>query len=774
MAIKNITNMEDLQKYVESYLESNPGYFEEKEKEHIDVGIYYKNKLDNAKAAAIDKQKTEMLGMLENIYTTLTDRVQFYEDGADAYFKSDIIMRVMMAGIQSGKITCTDALVSNVVSTYTEAQKFYIGQTEDLLATHMVLDTVINGKQPEVEDYDAIIARYKLQNLITCNKLIAKADQCLAEYPDIAIADKYAGITEKSACLTFDNSMLSAKGIDFGNFREKLASGACDKWVSMAFDNVVNSIYTVHELKELKDRNIDPLDGIFLNGRPIDEAIESSPLYDPNVPLEQQRLRCATERILSGNCKVNIARYELNGTSVKLNENVADVEVVPLIKEKFSLIRAIKRFFGFERSTEKNIERISLSNLQNEEVSHNIAMELKEKNLAIKNSKRNFMNGIHNLRADAIESNLGEGKSLSDIGQYWDPERGTNVALLPTLAGPRSISSVAAAYMITCGLTPEQVLNNDPDLVGRKKQMGKEFLDAIAILDKDQYISTKFPDTQMSEAEKNTAYKQYIGTRTNEIADFYATSLMPALSIVGKNIDTFDVNNFDALTDNYDKIKLLSLMAVDIFQSSTTLSMQCSDTAIKQKFEKGVDIAFNAQCIHCIAEHAENVERLSGAANVDGDGIPNAEDEFTGIAASRLVATRAMDCIKANGEGFAIANNSIHAQTLVQLAPTVSHLKSVFVNAIAVCGPQDKAKLLTGCAMIGMGKAPVPAELEGNLNNRINKNLKSIGFEPAMPAFTEDCSERKIAAKIIENSSQANRYTVNKVERRLAERGIRL
>ena len=147
------------------------------------------------------------------------------------------------------------------------------------------------------------------------------------------------------------------------------------EWGEGSFDKMMEQMYRADEMKALGKADIDPCTAVYINGRSVldlptgntktidgVEVIETYRMkFDESKPtlLDYARLKCEIcAAALDGN-SIDICKYVRSETdnSYALSQPVAvKVNAEEMKKEPVSLWRKILRFFGIEKSIDKQIE----------------------------------------------------------------------------------------------------------------------------------------------------------------------------------------------------------------------------------------------------------------------------------------------------------------------------------------------------------------------------------------------------------------------------------
>lgn len=195
---------------------------------------------------------------------------------------------------------------------------------------------------------------------------------------------------------------------------------------------------------------------------------------------------------LEGKGKVDICPYVKAGDEYQLSAPIP-MEVKVNLKEEIPVWKRALHFLGIKAETKKEkAERVSLKELNEEERLGSVREQLagiqkRERNrqmalAAVNKYSDNFSKdnqtyfGFLGDSADAVQTGIR--KALYN-------EKGDR--LLATMERSSSRINFVRLYAMSKGMTMEQVLSDDPALLDRKREIGREMVNMFSIADESKY-----------------------------------------------------------------------------------------------------------------------------------------------------------------------------------------------------------------------------------------------------------------------------------------------
>lgn len=202
-------------------------------------------------------------------------------------------------------------------------------------------------------------------------------------------------LSPESVDLVLESNFI-LKDLTAESFIDKAAnhtlSYAETEWGEGSFNRMMELMYRADEMKALADADIDPCTAVYINGRSVldlptgssrnidgVEVIETYRMkFDESEPtvLDYAKLKCEICAAALQGDEIDICKYIKSGAdNYTLSEPIAvKVNAEEMKKEPVSLWRKILRFFGIEKSIDKQIQ------LSNESVEREtVHQQIKEK-----------------------------------------------------------------------------------------------------------------------------------------------------------------------------------------------------------------------------------------------------------------------------------------------------------------------------------------------------------------------------------------------------------
>ena len=184
-------------------------------------------------------------------------------------------------------------------------------------------------------------------------------------------------LSPESVDLVLESNFI-LKDLTAESFIDKAAnhtlSYAETEWGEGSFNRMMELMYRADEMKALADADIDPCTAVYINGRSVldlptgssrnidgVEVIETYRMkFDESEPtvLDYAKLKCEICAAALQGDEIDICKYIKSGAdNYTLSEPIAvKVNAEEMKKEPVSLWRRILRFFGIEKSIDKQIQ----------------------------------------------------------------------------------------------------------------------------------------------------------------------------------------------------------------------------------------------------------------------------------------------------------------------------------------------------------------------------------------------------------------------------------
>lgn len=195
----------------------------------------------------------------------------------------------------------------------------------------------------------------------------------------------------------------------------------------------------------------------------------------------------------------------------------------------------------------------------------------------------------------------------------------TNVYIMATLPRRPSRMSIVRAYALTKGMTPEEVMSDDPALDERKAEIGKEFLRKINVMGEEEYQKFHGADGD---------YKQYVAGKE---AGMFEMAKEIHKSIMDFPYEPLKDMKPETLAAAYGKSMFIRNISQDFFQVFQPLEEnykeEMDDMSIKMRALGGLDY-IDAYCTFLASDSYVRPDTM---------GMTDARDIFVAVAAREAV-----------------------------------------------------------------------------------------------------------------------------------------
>lgn len=403
-------------------------------------------------------------------------------------------------------------------------------------------------------------------------------------------------------------NMYACEGLNMDNYAKRLSDvkdEEAKQWAINAVENMVRGLYTNDGYQKLSANKKNIINSIYIDGKPAGAK---------NPDQSDYGLRCADiiKDVLSGK-KINVRGMEKTDGVFVENDKVASVEVVPNVvcEEKFSLWKAILRFFGIGKTDkQKAEEKISFAQLGNEDAIAKIKEydltdhEFAEKIKPVRDAEMRYSNQIENLD-NYIFGELPSGPTqyFMEASKYYKEYNDKGYAdqplYLKTLGRQGSRMSMFMTYAMSKGMSLDSMLNPSEADKEQLKTYGKEFADIITLPARDKVAKQVYPEYSAEQLQNvirtndkqfRAAYDNAVKAKSNEIIGMYV-NLHKTLSEFGNTLESVDYIDMNAVANVLPSHRFYSLACCDIMQTiDGTPIAQNNDT-----MNKIIDFGFDNQ-----------------------------------------------------------------------------------------------------------------------------------------------------------------------------------
>lgn len=370
------------------------------------------------------------------------------------------------------------------------------------------------------------------------------------------------------------------------------------EWGESNIDYMLRRLYTDDELKGLSRAGIDPAEGIFVDGKPV-ELRHTNRFYNvKNLSmLDSAKKKCEiVSKALSGS-KIDVCKFVPDGKGGYTSGNIVPVKTDLSMKTKRrSFIQWLKDLFSFKPTIKEKIKKaneetrdyqkyavdtelpsIQKKNAVNVQVKNTFVSETKLTNKldreffegAFPEVKKYDINGINNALKEAVTfTNYNGGKSQ-------------------TISGLDRIGSrvnVAVLYGMTKGYSLDEILHsNDVD----RKKLGRDFIEEFETMDYNKFVESKGLEKN-DEARKQ--YNSYLHDKREHVENFCAKAYDQLKNV---EIPRLDPNDHISFARNYNRLGRIGSIAADFaqaFPSLLTDHISPSDKSKAQAFNRSAAV----------------------------------------------------------------------------------------------------------------------------------------------------------------------------------------
>ncbi len=370
-------------------------------------------------------------------------------------------------------------------------------------------------------------------------------------------------VAPQSATMVMEPS--AATDVTADNFLSKIRGAKPDRvareWGVGTFDRMMEGIYAENDRKAIKNQKNGYLPSVFVNGKSLNQWLpqkehESERDY-------QTRAKCAVVAYaLEGKGKVDICPYVKAGDQYQLSGPIP-MKVKVNLTEEIPVWKRALRFLGIKAETKKEkAERVSLKELNEEERLTSVREQLagiqeRERSRQMALTVVNKYNDIFDKDDQAYFGFLGDSTDVinTEIQKALYNEK--QDYLLATMGRGPSRTNFARLYAMSKGMTMEQVLSDDPALLDRKREIGRDMVNTFTIINESEYQKEHGDqaDYQAYLAQKRReAYE--VTKQIHQMVKLLPYEPMPDLSP-------------KSLTDFYARNRFMGYALGDLFQSTS-------------------------------------------------------------------------------------------------------------------------------------------------------------------------------------------------------------
>ncbi len=436
------------------------------------------------------------------------------------------------------------------------------------------------------EKRQALDEHFAVLNYITYGENEAefeKAKDSLGDITEQFSEENLRRVRFKRADMTLN--MYACKNLTMDNYARRL-SNADNKtelaWATEAVENMIKGLYSNEEYQKLSADKENIINSIYIDGKPASFMCQNGTSYEA---------KCAQiiSNVLSGEHKINVVGMkEVNGNFVHTDE-VAPVNVKPQVvcEEKFSLWKAILRFFGIGKTDkQKAEEKISFAQLGNEDAISKIKeynlidREFAEKVSLVRDAEENHARQIVALDDLVFGEQLGNPENyFSEASEYYNKFNGTEHATKEVYVGilnrQHTRTSMFMAYAMGKGMSLDAILNPTQADKQQLKEYGREFINIVTLPKREDIAKQVYPDYTPEQLNKviktddkqfREAYDNAVKAKSSDIIEMYG-ALTNTLIRFQQNIQAVDYTDMQAVAEALPAHQFFSQACCDIMQS---------------------------------------------------------------------------------------------------------------------------------------------------------------------------------------------------------------
>lgn len=609
-----INNFDDFEKFVKAYFDSDRSELDSIGRLQYDFMYSMPQKIEAAKNSLRGNSEMEgTLRMLEEAEELMKQSYEEYAQHVPEYFTATHGMAVLSQSIQKGILDVSISASKQIYDKCAELERAHKKYGVNLVNVYGIINSIIDGKGAQytviddlkkygfydeyttrdhtVEELDGKLMRtagtlrYQLINKIgnaVRNKQHMLSDDQLplvTSHSEFDLMENHQPLklSPEKAVLHLDKLEMNMGALDLNNYSTLLDSNkaVAGEWARQCFANMFNGIYNSSELEQMEQDGIDPLDGVYIDGKPISE------LYG-DVISEERPLKAA-QTILEGDHTLTVCRLERRENGSYVKGEALKGEVRTELEEHISLWHRLLRWLGIEKT---KVSRLTAGDLEAEEAVEKINHRNSNKELSdtIKIFDANVLNADRVFFKANVPADIQNVDSyINNLSMYNDEEGPSYI--VSTMYRSPTRGHLAVLYMLSQGMSLEDALSADPSLDEQKKQLGKQFIDTISVLDPEGFAAEN--GISVDEDGFEDSYTDYCREKKANIIAMYNDKLFPAQRILDGMIPELDINNTQQLIDVYPAIAMCVYGSLDAVQSlSNTAKSFPEDTITQQNINR--------------------------------------------------------------------------------------------------------------------------------------------------------------------------------------------
>lgn len=168
-----------------------------------------------------------------------------------------------------------------------------------------------------------------------------------------------------------------------------------------------------------------------------------------------------------------------------------------------------------------------------------------------------------------------------------------HATLLRTMYRSETRTNLVGLYALSKGMPLEEILSSDPKYDERKREIGTEFVDKIALMKPDAFNSIN------RTLGRTTSYEEYIQNKKQMISQMYVDLNK---TLLDQSVDFLKDNSLENLTANYTKLEFLAQAACNADQCFNKEDKKLDLELNKQLTDKNLDAQLSLKTVRDYCE----------------------------------------------------------------------------------------------------------------------------------------------------------------------------
>ncbi len=722
-----------------------------------------------------DPAKQGALKLLEAAEANMNTRYEAYITNAADYVITRRAENMVLAG--DGKISLSPEVKHELVEKVTQSTENHIDYGIGALAAYSIVSSVIDGRGYDMADITNMLVDNSVnqadsrlypnshpvmtvhrvqherremlkslaQQLSSSDPTLTLDGANLADGSWLSVINKERQplkLAPEKAVLHLDAMEMPTGSLSLDNYGRVMEQNPTEaaRWAKQCFTSMIDGMYSEAELEDLKRNGIDPMQGVFIDSKPIKEFFAEE-RGGTERPLDDLDLMRAAKTIMDGGHTLTVCRMEKEHDGFYFGDPVP-AEVRTEIKEEFSLWRAILRFFGLDKSTEQSrVAAMTAGDLEAEEAAIAINSTLfdpyledlvDETDMVIENIDKDFF--LKNINVNMKENERNQYiQSFSSYDTDEVAEAGETRTSYTQTLGVRNMDrsqsrgTMAALYCLGSGMTLEQVLGSGSS--EEKAALGREFIDLMTVQTRAEYA--KAHDIEEKSFGFEERYKLYRADKEQQLMDMYTDKIAPVIHSLEREVRKMDVKDPASLSKHYPVVNLFVQAGIEFMQTSDNLYKAHPENPA---FKKESEYALMLSSYTCIRDYIQ--ERGKAFSNT---GVCKADGLCIGLA-TKAAAINLIDTL----DGRMLGDLTIDKAEIMNLARTNTSVKnSMRQRMLDIDYEQQNA--MRGQLKAALNAKEAPAVFKDFVENIRTENFDKNGIAK-LPVSEEEFVQQFTAA----------------------------